>query len=168
MNTSDRRRVALAAAFTVVAMPALWVINRDDAATGPTVGAVGVESPQVATDDTIAPYEPDTPIFLDAPNQPAPPAVINIVVPPSPTDQQFDGRATFRRIGDATSMACTTNLAPIGETLAVRNLDNGQEIACVNTYGTNLPPGVDIVLQTELLAKICDLADAPVHVRVSW
>lgn len=169
MNPYDRRRLVLASMFTVAALPALWVINRNDAdSASPRVGAAGV--PQVGA-DTAPPtssYTPDTPIFLDGPPSGVGPAVVDIVVPRGPTDQEATGRATFRRYADGSKRPCTTDLAPWGALLTVTNTNNGQTTTCVNGLSTPLPAGVDIVIHTELFATISDLADAPIPVRISW
>ena len=45
MNTFDRRRLVVACVFTLVALPALWALGRDTAAStgSPNVGAAGVD-----------------------------------------------------------------------------------------------------------------------------
>jgi hypothetical protein len=169
MNSYDRRRLVLASIFTVAALPALWIINRDDAGSAaPALGAAGV--PQVAANQapTTSVYKPDPPIFLNGPPSGADPAVVDIVVPPAPTATQASGRASFRRYADPSKRPCTTALAPWGKTLTVTNTDNGQSISCLNSISTPLPAGVDIVLHTDLFTLISDLSDAPVPVRISW
>lgn len=59
-------------------------------------------------------------------------------------------------------------LAPDGALLTVTNVDNGQSTTCTNTQGITIPPGVGMVLGTDVFAKIGDLADAPLPVRVRW
>ena len=169
MNPYDRRRLVLASIFTVVAFPALWVINRNDAdSAAPKVGAAGV--PRVGADSAppTSRYTPDPPIFLDGPSAGAGPAVVDIVIPRGPTATEATGRASFRRYADATRRPCTTALAPWGATLTVTNTNNGQTTTCVNSISTPLPAGVDIVIHTDVFTLISDLADAPVPVRLSW
>ena len=169
MNPYDRRRLALASIFTVAALPALWMINRNDAGSvAPRLGAAGV--PQVGADKapSTSAYTPDPPIFLNGPASGADPAVVDIIIPPAPTATEATGRASFRRYADPTNRPCTTILAPMGKTLTVTNTDNGQTITCVNTLSTPLPDGVDIVLHTDIFTLISDLADAPAPVRLSW
>jgi hypothetical protein len=169
MNSYDRRRLVLASIFTVAALPALWIINRDDAGSAaPALGAAGV--PQVGANQapSTSAYTPDPPIFLNGPPSGADPAVVDIVIPPAPTATQATGRASFRRYADPSQRPCTTALAPWGKTLTVTDTDNGQSITCLNSISTPLPEGVDIVLHTDLFTLISDLADAPVPVRISW
>jgi hypothetical protein len=169
MNSYDRRRLVLASIFTVAALPALWVINRNDAGSAaPALGAAGV--PQVGANQapSTSAYVPDSPIFLNGPASGADPAVVDIIIPPGPTATEARGRASFRRYDDPSKHPCTTALAPWGSTLTVTNTDNGQTTTCVNSISTPLPAGVDIVLHTDVFTLISDLADAPVPVRISW
>jgi hypothetical protein len=167
MNDTDRRRTTFAVLLTLVALPALWAINRDDPSRAPTAAA-GVAAPAgaaAAPDDT---YQPQSPVFLDGEAPPPPPVVIEIDQPPPSDGTSFDGRATYRRMGGPDSTACSTGLAPKNQTLTVTNIDNGLSLKCFNAAGVQPPVGTDIVIHTELFATICDLADAPVHVRVTW
>ena len=169
MNSYDRRRLALASIFTVAALPALWVITRNDAGSAaPALGAAGV--PQVGANQapSTSAYAPDPPIFLNGPPSGADPAVVDIIIPPGPTATEAKGRASFRRYADPSKHPCTTALAPWGSVLTVTNTDNGQTTTCTNSISTPLPAGVDIVLHTDLFTVISDLADAPVPVRISW
>ena len=169
MNSHDRRRLTIASIFTVVALPALWVIDRNDArSAAPAVGAAGVAHVGAEGAPSTSAYTPDSPIFLNGPPPGANPAVVDIIVPPAPTATETAGRASFRRYPDPTRRPCTTSLAPWGSTLTVTNTDNGQTTTCVNSISTPLPAGVDIVLHTDVFTSISDLADAPVPVRISW
>ncbi|MEP7046716.1 MAG: hypothetical protein ABI949_08560 [Ilumatobacteraceae bacterium] len=169
MNPYDRRRLALASIFTVAALPALWIINRDDAGSAaPAIGAAGV--PQVGANHapSTSAYSPNPPIFLNGPVNGADPAVVDIIISPGPSATEAKGNASFRRYADPSKHPCTTALAPWGSTLTVTNTDNGQTTTCLNAISTPLPEGVDIVLHTDLFTLISDLADAPVPVRISW
>jgi hypothetical protein len=169
MNSYDRRRLVLASIFTVAALPALWIINRNDAGSAaPPLGAAGV--PQVGANQapSTSVYTPDPPIFLNGPASGADPAVVDIIIPPGPSSTEAKGRASFRRYADPAKRPCTTALAPWGRTLTVTNTDNGQTTTCLNSISTSLPAGVDIVLHTDVFTLISDLADAPVPVRISW
>lgn len=171
MNAIDRRRVVVASVFTLVALPALWVLNRDSAATSgsPNAAAAGVD---VRVGDDTAPtttaYEPPPPLFVGGDEAPAPPGLIDVAVPPAPGANEVLAKASYHRYVGATGQPCTTLLAPDGATLKVVNIDNGQTTTCTNTLGMGVPAGVDIVINTAQFTLIGDLADAPVPVRVSW
>jgi hypothetical protein len=169
MNTFDRRRVAVACAVTVIALPALWALGRDTATSGaPKVGAAGIVAPAAETAPSTTAYEPESPLFVGGDDKPTPPSVINVAVPPAPGANQALAKASFKRYAGVGTSVCTTLLAPDGARLKVTNLDNGQTTTCVNTFGMSLPAGSDIVLNTAVYILIGDLADAPVPVRLSW
>ncbi len=173
MNTFDRRRVVVASVFTLVALPALWALSRDSAAStgAPTVGAAGVDVAADAgagTAPSTTAYQPQRPGFVGGDDNSTPPAVIKVVVPPAPGADEVLAKASFHRYMTTTAAVCTTLLAPDGALLKVTNLDNGQTTTCTNTLGMALPAGSDIVLNTAIYVTIGDLADAPVPVRVSW
>ncbi len=171
MNATDRRRVVVASVFTLVALPALWALNRDSASTSvsPAVGAAGIDvgDAKVETAPSTTAYVPEPPLFVGGDDAPVPPAAINVAVPPAPGATEALAHATFRRYG-TNARQCTTLLAPDGAALTVVNLDNGQKTTCTNTLGMPMPSGADLVLDTSVFSEIGDLADAPVPVRVSW
>ncbi|MGB8861472.1 MAG: hypothetical protein WCC60_19610 [Ilumatobacteraceae bacterium] len=170
MIAHDRRRVVVASLFTLAALPALWVFNRESAATSgsPTIGAAGVDVNAGAdTAPTTTAYEPEPPLFVGGDEQPVPPVFVNIAVPTTAGANQVTAKAGYHRYGIG-SRLCTTLLAPDGALLTVTNVDNGQSTTCTNTLGMTMPTGADIVLHTEVFAEIGDLADAPLPVRVSW
>src|SRR5258706_14020720 len=115
MNPYDRRRLVLASIFTVAALPALWVINRNAAdSAAPKIGAAGV--PRVGT-DTAPPtssYTPDPPIFLDGPSAGAGPAGVDILIPPGPAATEATGHARFPRYAHPRKRPCAPPLAPGG------------------------------------------------------
>jgi hypothetical protein len=171
MNRFDRRRVALASVFTLVALPALWVFNRSDPSRSAAPNAAVIGAPSgggaVAPPSTEA-YVPEVPVFLGNSPAPAEPAVVNIAVPALPEGNILETRASYRRYPDATNSPCTTTLVPYNTLLTVVNINNGQAIQCLNTFGTALPVGVEIVIHTDQFMKISDLADAPTPVRITW
>lgn len=173
MPAFDRRRLAVATVFTVVALPSLWLLESGRTRRGTTVAtaAAGV-APPVATADqagsTSSVYRPELPSFLDGPTPAPAPAVVNIAVPATPTANETKVLASFRRFDDGSSRPCTTLLAPSGTRITLTNVDNGLVTTCRNQFGVNLPHGVQIVLDTDVFTEIADLVDAPVSVRLSW
>lgn len=173
MNTSDRRRVVFATVFTVVALPALWVSGRDQAqtTTAPSAGAVGLETRTAgeAHPTTITTtYRPASPVFLGNAEgaTAADPPEIAIEQGTDPVGNFADVKASFRRYQSSDS--CTTPYAGGGVRITVTNTDNGQSLTCRNVLGPAVPPGDGILVHTELLATITNLADAPISVRISW
>ena len=167
MNATERRRVALASIVTLVALPTLWVANRES--TDDTVVAVGGEAQEIGS-ETAPPttaYSPELPAFVGGDDEPVLPGVVDVAVPPPPNANEVSARAAFARY-NAVGRVCTTLLAPDGALLTIRNVDNGQTTTCTNTLGKAVPPGADVVLDTNIYTEIANLADAPVPVRMSW
>lgn len=169
MNTTDRRRVTLAAIFTVVALPALWIFGGSDTSGAPAAGTgSGGTMVQGAEAAPTTTYVPELPVFLDGPATVDQPGVIDIAIPPAPNDRQFLGRASFVRYAEPSIRPCTTLLAPERAVLTVTNVDNGQSTTCTNILGVRVQVGIDIVIHTDVFAEITDLANAPISVRFSW
>ncbi len=170
MNRTERRRVALASVFTLVALPALWAFNLgsadDDGAA--TVGAAGEARVGADAAPSTAPYDPGPPLFVGGDGQPATPGIVDVAVPPVPGANDILIKASFHRYANFATRFCTTLLAPDGALLTVVNLNNGQSTSCTNTLGMAVPAGADIVLDTDVYTEIADLTDAPVPVRATW
>lgn len=170
MITHDRRRVVAASVFTLVALPALWVLNRESAATSvaPSVGAAGIDIKRGADVPPVtSAYAPEPPLFVGGDEAPAPQAAVVVAVPPPTAANQIVAEASYHRY-QGVNRGCTTVSAPEGALLTVQNIDNGQTTTCTNTFGMELPTGIDIVLDTAVFGEIGDLADAPLPVNVSW
>lgn len=168
MNRHERRRVAFATVFTVVALLALWTFNSRDSSTSGTAAAVSVDGEGSDTAPTTTEYVPEAPMFVGGEDEPTPPGVIDVAVPPPPGANDVLAKATFSRYLGATTPVCTTMLAPDGAALTVRNVDNGQSVTCTNTYGKAIPAGAELVLDTDLYVQIGSLPDAPINVRITW
>ena len=151
MITHDRRRVVVASLFTLAALPALWVFNRESAATSgsPSVGAAGVDinSGGQAAPITNA-YQPEPPLFVGGDEQPILPEAVNVAVPPPAGINQVLAKASFRRYTAGSRQGTTLLATPL--------LQRPLEL------------GADIVLHTDVFGEIGDLADAPLPVHVSW
>jgi hypothetical protein len=169
MNTHDRHRLAFAVALTVVALPALWVSSRDQAATSgaPTAGAAGVDTPSAqGVVVTVTTYEPQSPVFLGDGSAEAVPQLVAVQQGTPLGDDHADLRASYRRYRSATG--CTTGAVRGGVKITVTNLSNGQSVVCRNDLSVKLPAGVGILIDTALLAQIANIANAPIAVRITW
>jgi len=164
MNRSDRRRAFFATALTVVALPAVWLMNREEArqAAAPPGATVAQTAPSTTA------YEPEAPVFVGGEDQPTQQDVINIAVAPAPTATDVRASASYRQFPGTLERACTAVFAPDATLLTITNVDNGQSTTCTNSLIVAPPRGVDIVLDTEVYVEIADVADAPTPVRVSW
>jgi hypothetical protein len=175
LDVTDRRRLAVAAALTIVALPAIWLFARSEPSSGtaaPSVaGAAGVVAPQngsaTTPNSSDDPFGSGGPIFVNGPSTPPKAAVVPIVVPET-IGQHIDGRATYKHNDDLTSNICVAPKAPFGAKLLVTNLDNGRTVTCINRSPRPLATGLEIQLTTVQFQTIAQLVDAPVPVRIQW
>ncbi|CAB4550155.1 MAG: hypothetical protein F2534_05350 [Actinobacteria bacterium] len=169
MDVHERRRIALATVFTVVALPAIWLFDRDDPTASPGVAAAGVPAPAVSTVEELpVDTEPEVPVFLDNTVVVVAPAVIDVALPDAPGDDEKEGTASFKRFDQTTDRMCAAPGLPSNTLITVTNIDNGLSITCRTTNGVSVPYGVAVTIDTDLFVKIADLVDAPVPVRISW
>jgi hypothetical protein len=172
MSPDDRRRLTLATIITLVALPALWLMQRDDTAPGsPTVAAAGAPAaPAVDSSDEGDPDDPPPPAYLEGPSTTAPivdDTPLVIATGDAGTANRLTGTAGYRRFDDATtSGTCQVTGAPLGIVLTVRNVDNDRTTTCVNTSGRL---GDEIaVLDISVFLQVADLVDAPLPVEITW
>ncbi len=179
---AQRRRVALALAITVIAVPAAFLLNRNnEVSTAPTVTVVGTiagqqsngDSSNGASNDTSdsanAPSATDamgtTAVgFLDGtvPGRDSDPATI--AIPRLP--ESINGIGTFKR--DITSVAgCSAKGAPFNARITVTNRDNSRSVQCINNIG-GIASDADVVLHADAFVQIGDLTDAPIAVQITW
>ena len=171
MQVHERRRLVVATAFTLVALPSIWLFDRDEPGVrgSSSVAAAGVDTPDPAASASTPTTEPERPVFLDNTAVVVAPAVIDVALPDAPGEREAMGKATYRRYLDSTiDRPCTTYLAPSGATVTVTNIDNGLSITCTNTLTVSKPADADIVMHTDVYVAIADLVDAPIPVRLSW
>lgn len=172
MHVYERRRLAVVAVLTLIAVPAVYAFDGGDEADVPGSGIPATaEQPlaDLAVDVVVDSIAPEVPVFLDNEIVVPAPAVIDIAVPPPASATEARGLATFRRYVDTTiARPCTTRLAPSGATITVTNLDNGMSTTCTNTLGVSVAAGSDMAIDMTLFTGIAELVDAPVPVRLSW
>lgn len=170
MEVHERRRIVLATVLTVVALPAVWLLDRDDPTPSPNVAAAGVPTPaaaaEAAPDDS---FVPEVPVFLDNTAVVPQPAVIDIAVPDTVNPNQTEVLLTYKNYESIqVERPCSAVAAPSGAQITVTNVDNGQSVVCTNTLGMSIPIGAEMAIDINLYVKIADLVDAPIPVRISW
>jgi hypothetical protein len=171
---AQRRRVAVALAITVIAVPAAFLLNRGNESSAPPSGTViGSVAADGSTADltprSSAPSATDamgtTPVgFLDGtvPERANDPATI--AIPRLP--QSVNGTGSFRR--DLTNVAgCMAKGAPFNSRVTVTNRDNSRSVQCINNVG-GIQPDADVVLHADAFLQIADLTDAPIAVQITW
>ena len=182
LDNTDRRRFLIAAIVSMLALPALWWVNRDDPASGPNTASVGVDvggsidgepadTKQIVTiESTIGrsnlPSEPTVidqpPIFLDGPASNIGGAA-EIAIPNSDSLETIIARATF---GDLSGTdVCLARNISTGQVITVINLDNNRTITCRVTLAPATQEA-DLILQTSQFETLADLTDAPIPVQI--
>jgi hypothetical protein len=168
MDVHERRRVVLATAFTLVALPAIWLFDRDDPPTSPGIAAAGLPAPEVNQAADTVPTETELPVFLDNTVVVVPPAVIDVALPSAPGANEITGTASYKRFDPESDKKCTAPQAPSGVLLTITNIDNGLSITCRNTLGVSMPYGITVGIDTDLFIDLADLVDSPIPIRLSW
>lgn len=172
---AQRRRLAVAAAITAIAVPLVFVLGDDDPAdteTATTITAVGAPAGAAAETDAAGTEEPPaatdpmgTPpvAFLEgSPDVPQKPATIAV----PRVAHSITGTASFRRnLRERTQ--CQAKNVPFNSTIQVTNLDNGHTVRCINSVG-GAEAAADVVLHADAFLLIADLTDAPVPVEITW
>lgn len=165
LTSRDRRRILLASALTLLALPTLWWTNKSDGG-APNLATVGI----AVVDETATGAAPDSdageaaPVFLDGPSGQVGAGLPEIAVPAPPAIARITTTATFRSTL-ATGSACMIPGIGSGQQLTVVNLDNGRSVTCTAI----LAPGTaadQLVMTPELFAEIADLTDAPIPVEI--
>jgi hypothetical protein len=176
LERADRRRLALASALTAVALPAVWLVNRDDeqaSSNRPNVAAVGLDPGEAPprtgatrggqpTETTEAdPMGELEPLFLD--EEPAAPAPEHVSVAVGEGDHALltTGVATYSR-SVASGEGCPYNGVASGTRVMVLNPANGRSIECV----TSPSDGDELVLHPDQFALLAGLDTAPVPVEI--
>lgn len=174
---AQRRRVALAIAITVIAVPAAFLLNRDAAgdATPPSVTLVGTQPPGGAAPSVTQSTDPaatdalgTAPVgYLSGSTVPMSNEPARIAIP---RDQGgVKGTASFSSAIDST-LRCHARISsgvPFNATITVTNLDNSRSVQCIASIG-GPEPDEDVILAPDTFSEIADLTDAPVPVNITW
>ena len=171
-DLTDQRRLAVAAAITVIALPSLWLTSRNEEAGAPNVATAGVIiSPDSGTSVSGAPGVADPmgspgAAYLDGPPAATSPGVINIAIPSEAPGTSVSGTASYRSSLFSDGV-CQVKDAPFGARVTVTNLDNSRSVRCTASVS---PAGLldSVVMHTDAFLVIADLADAPVPVEITW
>ncbi len=166
----------MATAFTIVALPAIWLFTRGQASSGtgaPSIAAAGVPTPQAgsnaAANTESRPFGTNGPIFIDGPTVPQQKSgVIQIVVPATAPGTSVTGGASYKSIVGTQPDSCAAPNAPFDAVLTVTNTDNGRSVICINRAAQPLGPGLQVLLNTNQYIQIASLVDAPVPVSIQW
>lgn len=167
----------------MLALPALWWVNRDEGAAGPKVATAGVDvaaeantTPAPVTVEVIVsttvgrsnlpPADTTSsgaPVFLDGP-QGNIGGASEIAVPARPTTDVLLVDATYSStiVGTRKCLAIGINS---GRTITVINVENKRTTTCVVTFAP-ATQRESLVLQTDQFLELADLSDAPIPVEI--
>jgi hypothetical protein len=172
---AQRRRVALAAAITVIVVPAVFLVGRDETAAEPVTATTVVETVSQSVATASASGTESTTAETD-PMGTTPVAYLEGAVPPSEGDgatiaiprkqRSIMGTASFRHNIGVIS-ACQVVGVPFGTAVTVTNLDNSRSVQCIASVGGTEPPD-DVVMHADAFLQIADLTDAPIPVDINW
>jgi hypothetical protein len=165
----DRRRLALASALTLVVLPAVWLVNRDDDGSRPNVAAVGLAAEDAAggaaSTTAVDPMGDVDARYLDG--QPLPPAPVHVPIAVGSTDEVVvaTAQAIYRR-SVGTVDTCAFNGVEPGELITVVNVDNGRSIECRTARRPVDAPHGELVMHPDRFRHIADLTNAPINVEI--
>jgi hypothetical protein len=165
LSHHDRRRILVASALTIAALPALWYANRPDSG-APTVAIAGVDVGQAATASSASIDDADddeAPVFFDGPTAQVGAGVAEIAVPVAPTAERLTTRATFR--SDVARGTCHVSTVSNAQSITVVNIDNNRSLTCTTVLAPSTA-GDGLVMHPELFSQIADLTDAPIPVEI--
>jgi hypothetical protein len=170
LDDRDRRRLMLASALTVAALPAVWLVNRDDdSSTRPNVAALGLspgEAATSATPETVDPMGTVPPGFLETDTVPA--AVrepVSAVIGTGEGATMATATAIFRHsVGDPRT--CLFSGVPGGSHVTVVNVANDRSVDCWTALRPIDAPRDELVMSPATFAEIADPTTAPIHVEI--
>jgi hypothetical protein len=172
---ADRKRLLLATAATMLALPLLVRENRAQQGDRPdAVAAVapgidlarplrGGSDTSTGTPDVTVPVTQVTPIVTTTA------APTDIAVPVLSASNTLTGMASYKRFSPTPGpRLCATAAAPRGRTIHVLDIDNGHEVTCTNISTKQAVNGNAVLLDTATFKELADLAQAPIPITVSW
>ena len=165
LTLTERRRLVVATAITLIAVPAVLLSSNNSSSSVDTTSTL-------ATAVSVAPAEPEPaePAFLPENNGSQAPEIITVNVPAPPTGSNVKGTASYIRWqGNLLGLRpCATPHALIGAIITVTNLNNGRSLECNNVSIQALPGNNIILVHTDVFVEIADLVDAPIPVQISF
>lgn len=169
---AQRRRLAVALAVTVIAIPMVWLLGDDGRPDDISTVIEGATVPLTVATDTNTevqstvedPLGVPVPAHLERRVTIAPIVGGQIAVPDS--SGTYTGLASFNYEVPAADL-CYAAGAELGMFVTVTNLDNNRSTSCIASAAI-VEPAADVVLHPDRFAAIADPTDAPVKVEYRW
>jgi hypothetical protein len=162
----------LASVITLLALPTIWLANRDEggpSSSRPNVAVVGIDpgeadqGPPDSEEDAFDPMGDSDARYLEPGTTVVPPDSVAVVVGTSPDEQVATARGTYRRA--VPNGTCLFNGVRGGERVTIVNVANGRTVECTTSTFETAEPDV-LVMSTAMFRRIADLTAAPIHVEV--
>ena len=159
--------------ITLLALPTIWLVNRDEAgpsSSRPNVAAVGIDPGEAdnaagATGAPASEYDPmgaSGAMYLEPATSVVPPDSAVVAIGTTPDEVIATARGSYRRQGDLD--ACLFNGLPGGEDVTIVNVANGRSVEC--TTSPFQGDGDQVILHVTRFEQIADLTAAPIHVEI--
>jgi len=163
----------LASVITLLALPTIWLVNRDEAGPSsarPNVAVVGIDpgeadSAASASGVPVSEFDPmgaSGAMYLEPATSVVPPESVVVAVGTTPDELVANARGSYRRDGDLD--VCLFNGIPGGEDVTIVNVANGRSVEC--TTSTFQGDTDMLILHFTRFQKIADLTAAPIHVEI--
>jgi len=164
----QRRRFAMALALTVVAVPAVVLLDGDDRPDdlSTVVTAIPVDETVEGAGDveTEDPLGVPSPAHLERRVTIAPPEGAFIAIPSD--DGTYTGLASFTYESPEEDL-CFARGAEIGRYVTITNIENNRSVSCIVTL-LDRAGFQEVELHPIAFSRIADPTDAPIRVEYRW
>jgi hypothetical protein len=163
----------LASVITLLTLPAIWLVNRNEdgsSSSRPNVAAVGIdpgEADQSNPAGAGADFDPMGNVgaaYLQPMSTAQPPASVSVAIGTSSDKVVAAARGTYR-LNAIASHECRFNGMPGGEQITVVNVANGRSIECTTSPLSSGESGL-LVMSRSRFQQIAELTAAPIHVEI--
>lgn len=158
--------------ITVIALPAIWLANRDDgdrSSSRPNVAAVGIDPGEADRSTAVAaegfdPMGDVGAMYLEPVDVTHPPETLAVAVGTHPEEVVGPAKATYSR--NVGVDVCVYDGTSAGVWVTVVNVANGRSIRCTTSYSTG-GDRVDVLVMSQSdFLKLADPTAAPIHVEI--
>lgn len=160
--------------MTLIALPAWWLLSRDDGSSGPDTArastettVVRIETPAPQTESNLprtADIDQRDPIFMDGPTADPNAGVAEVAVPAAPAIAPIEMAASYSSEISGANKCLVVGIST-GRTITVTNLDNGRTVTCESFFAPATQRD-DILLHTDTFSRLADLTEAPIPVEI--
>ena len=159
LSVYERRRIGALFVLTLFALTLFGVAAGGGSSTTTTTTTTTV--PPVVEDEV-----PESVILGGPP--PLSPTGSAAVAFPATSPNSLTGRATFTAFGYSSNPVCFSAMTPVGVQLTITNINNGRSVKCTSAFGSSVPAGVSVQLNSTQFTQLADLIDAPIPVKITW